>query len=183
MSSPTAWPIGRRFRAVTVVDNLSRERPAIEVERSLSGQRMAAVRARGASAHGLPETRFADHGPECTSKALDAWAPRHGVQLAFSRPETPTDHPCVEAVNARFREACLHQHGVMSIAEARTAIAAWRVEDTTERPHAALRHPAPAEYNAHWLQTRERQTARDDPDRWTKVWVRTNSPQTYKSEH
>jgi transposase InsO family protein len=134
---------------------------------------MAAVRARGAPAHGLPETRFGDHGPECTSKALDAWAPRHGVRLAFSRPETPTDHPCVEAVNARFREACLHQHGVMPIAEARTAIAAWRVEDTTERPHAARRHPAPAEYNAHWLQTRERQTARDDPDRWTTVWVRT----------
>jgi transposase InsO family protein len=62
---------------------------------------------------------------------------------------------------ARFREECLNQHGFMSIEEARTTSEAWRVEYNTERPHTALRHQAPAEYKAHWLQTREIQTASD----------------------
>jgi putative transposase len=58
---------------------MSRESPAIEVDSSLGGQRVAAVLERLASTHGLPKTLFVDNGPEFTSKALDAWAHRHGV--------------------------------------------------------------------------------------------------------
>jgi putative transposase len=140
---------------------MSRESPAIEVDSSLSGQRVAAVLDRLASTHGLPKTLFGDNGPEFTSKALDAWADRHGVQLAFSRPGTPTDNPFIEAFNARFREECLNQHWFMSMEEARATIEAWRVEYNTERPHTALRNQTPAEYKAYWLQTREIQTASD----------------------
>jgi putative transposase len=139
---------------------MTRESPAIEVDRSLSGQRVVAVLDRLASTHGLPKTRFVDHGPECTSKALDAWAHRRGVRLAFSRPGAPTDTPCIEAFNARFREECLNQHGFISIEEARTTIEAWRVEYHTERPHTALRNQAPAVDNATGVQTQEAQTAR-----------------------
>jgi len=140
---------------------MSRESPAIEVESSLSGRRGVAVLERLASTHGLPKMLFVDNGPEFTSKALDAWAHRHGVQLAFSRPGTPTDHPCIEAFNARFREKCLNQHWFGSLAEARTTIEAWRVEYTTERPHTALGPQVPAGYQARWLQTQETQTASD----------------------
>ena len=153
---------------------MTRESPAIEVDRSLSGQRVVAMLERLACTSGLPTTLGVDNGPEFTSKALDAWAHRHGVPLAFSRPGTPTDNPFIEAFNARFREECLNQHWFMSIEEARTTIEAWRVEYHTERPHTALRNQAPTEYKAHWLQTREIQTASDYPHRWTKVWVRTN---------
>jgi putative transposase len=103
---------------------MSRESPASKVDRSLSGQRVAAVLERLASTHGLPQTLFVDHGPEFTSKALDAWAHCHGVQLAFSRPGTPTNSLFIEAFNARFREECLHQHWLVSIEEARTTIEA-----------------------------------------------------------
>jgi putative transposase len=140
---------------------MSRESPAIEVDRSLSGQRVAAVLERLASTHGLPKTLCVGNGPEFTSRALDARAHCHGVQLAFSGPGTPTDNPFIEAFNARFREECLNQHWFSSIAEAQTTIEAWRIEYNTERPHTALRHQAPAEYKAHWLQTREIQTASD----------------------
>jgi putative transposase len=81
-----------------------------------------------ASTHGRPKTLFVDHGPEFTSKALDAWAHRHGVPLVLSRPGTPTDHPFIEAFNARFREECLNPYWLMSIEKAQTTIKAWRVE-------------------------------------------------------
>ena len=107
---------------------MTRESPALEVDRSLSGQRVVAVLDRLASTHGLPKTLFVDNGPEFTSKALDEWAHRRGVKLAFSRPGTPTDNPFIEAFNARFREECLNQHWLISIEEARTTIEAWRAE-------------------------------------------------------
>jgi putative transposase len=140
---------------------MSRERPALEVDSSLSGQRVVAVLERLASTHGLPKTLCVANGPEVTSKALDAWAHRHGVQLAFSRPGTPTAHPLIEACNARFREECLNQHGFGSLEDARTTIEAWRVEYNTERPHTALGHQVPAGDKARWLQTRETQSASD----------------------
>jgi putative transposase len=152
---------GRRFRALTVVDHMTRESPALEVEGSLRGQRVVTVLERRACTHGLPTVLWVDNGPECTSKAIDEWAHRRGVQLAFSRPGTPTDHPCIEAFNARFREECLHQPWFISIEEARTAIEAWRVEYTTERPHTALHNEAPAVYKVTWLRNHGVQTASD----------------------
>jgi putative transposase len=97
---------GRRFRAFTFVDNMPRESPAIEVDFSLSGARVVAVLEQLAGTGRLPGTLLVDHGPECTAKALDAWAHRRGVTRAFSRPGTPTDNPCSEACNARLREEC-----------------------------------------------------------------------------
>jgi putative transposase len=152
---------GRRFRALTLVDNMTRESLAIEVDGSLSGQRVVAVLERLAGAGRVPRTLFVDNGPEFTSKALDAWAHRHGVSLAFSRPGTPTDNPFIEAFNARFREECLNQHWFGSIVEARTTIEAWRVEYNTERPHTALRNQAPVVYKTTWLEDQEVRTARD----------------------
>jgi putative transposase len=152
---------GRRFCAPTLVDNMSRESPAIEVDRSLSGQRVVAVLERLPATYGLPKTLLVDNGPEFTSKALDAWAHCHDVQLAFSRPGTPTDNPFIEVFNARFRAECLNQHWFGSLAEARTIIGAWRVEDNTARPHTALHNQVPAVYEAYWIQAQEILNAND----------------------
>jgi putative transposase len=116
---------------------MTRESPAIEVDVSLSSQRVVTVLARLAYTDGLPKMRFVDHGPEVTSKALEAWAHRRGVKRALSRPGMPTDNPFIEACNARCREECLNQHWLSSLEEARTTIEAWRVEYHTERPHTA----------------------------------------------
>jgi putative transposase len=152
---------GRRFRALTLVNNMTHESPAIEVDFSLSGKRVVAVLERLADTHGRPKILCVDKGPEFTSKTLDEWAHRRGVKLAFSRPGTPTDNPFIEAFNARLQEECLNQHWFISIEEARTTIEAWRVEYNTERPHTALHNQAPAVYKATWLQNQEVQTVSD----------------------
>jgi putative transposase len=110
---------GQRLRLVTRVENRRRERPAIEVDRSLTGQRVVAVLERAAARYGLPTILPVDNGPEFTSQALDAWAHRQGIKLAFSRPGTPTDNPFIEAFNGRIRAECLDQHWFFSLEEAR----------------------------------------------------------------
>ncbi len=96
---------GRAFRVLTLVDNFSRESSAIEVDFSLTGQRVVATLERVGGQNGLPKIIKVDNGPEFISKALDEWAYRKGIKLDFSRPGKPTDnaycsdplslvHPC-----------------------------------------------------------------------------------------
>ena len=72
---------GRRFRALTIVDDYSRECPAIEVDTSLGGARVVNVLERLAELRGLPEVITVDNGPEFAGKVLDEWAYRKGVKL------------------------------------------------------------------------------------------------------
>jgi putative transposase len=120
---------GRRFRVLTFVENVSRVSPAIGVDFSLTGEWVVAILDALRPGLGVPERIAIDNGPEFISKALDAWAYRHGVQLEFSRLGKPTDNAFAESFNARFRDECLDQHWFASLEEARQTIEAWRVED------------------------------------------------------
>ena len=135
---------GRRFRILTLVDNVSRVSPAITVDVSLTGERVVAILEELRRTTGVPRRLAIDNGPEFISKALDAWAYRHGVQLEFSRPGKPTDNAFAESFNGRFRDECLDQHWFASLEEARRVIEAWRVEYNTERPHRSLGQQTPA---------------------------------------
>ena len=140
---------------------MSRVSPAIAADRSLPGERVAAVLEAAAHVYGLPERICVDNGPEFASKALDAWAYRRGVQLVFSRPGTPTDNAYIEAFNSRFRDECLDQHWFASLEEARQTIEAWRLEYNGQRPHGALGHLTPAEFEARWHWERDLPQAAD----------------------
>ena len=69
---------GRRFHALAIVDDYSRECPAIEVDTSLGGRRVVAVLERLAAVRGLPEVITIDNGPEFAGRVLDEWAYRRG---------------------------------------------------------------------------------------------------------
>ena len=77
---------GRRFRALVIVDDYSRECPAIEVDTSLGGRRVVRVLEKLVEIRGLPEVITIDNGPEFASRALDEWAYRKGVKLNLSGP-------------------------------------------------------------------------------------------------
>jgi putative transposase len=139
---------GRRFRVLTFVDNVSRVSPAIAVGVSLTGERVVAILEELRRTTGAPKRLAVDNGPEFISKALDAWAYQHGVQLEFSRPGKPTDNAFAESFNGRFRDECLDQHWFASLEEARATIEAWRIEYNTERPHRALGQQTPAAWVA-----------------------------------
>jgi len=65
---------GRRFRALTIVDDFTRESPAIEVDTSLPGDRVVRVLESLADRRGLPIAIVCDNGPEFRGEALDQWA-------------------------------------------------------------------------------------------------------------
>ena len=137
---------GRRFRALTLVDNYSRECLAIEVGQRLRGEDVVNVLKRIELSHGLPESIRLDNGPEFISKELDRWAYEHHVTLDFSRPGKPVDNAFVESFNGSFRDECLNTHWFLSLEDAQEKIEAWRRDYNDWRPHSALDNLSPRQY-------------------------------------
>lgn len=138
---------GRRLRALTVVDNFSRECLAIPVEHALKGEDVVAVMVRIFYETGrVPQRIQVDNGSEFISKALDRWAYERGVILDFSRPGKPTDNAFIESFNGSFRDECLNTHWFLSLKDAKEKIEAWRCDYNEFRPHSSLDNLTPMEY-------------------------------------
>lgn len=137
---------GRAFRCLTMVDDFTRESPAIEVGHSLPAWRVIHVLERVAAERGYPASIVCDNGPEFASKALDLWAHDHGVALQFIRPGKPVENAYVESFNGKFRDECLNSHWFRTLTEAQHEIECWRVAYNEVRPHKNLGRRTPAEF-------------------------------------
>ena len=137
---------GRRFRTLNVLDRVTRECLALEVDTSLPGQRVTRVLDQLVAWYGAPKQITVDNGPEFAGRILDAWAYAHGVTLDFIEPGKPTQNAYIESFNGKFREECLDLHWFGSLPHARAVIHAWKEEYNTERPHSALQWRTPAAF-------------------------------------
>lgn len=137
---------GRRFRCLNIVDDFTRECVAIEVDTSLTCNRVRTVLNRLAEMRGLPQSITVDNGPEFQSQVLDSWAYAANVQLSFIRPGKPNENAYIESFNGKFRDECLNEHWFLDMAQARRIIEAWRIEYNTERPHSSLGNLTPEEF-------------------------------------
>jgi putative transposase len=130
---------GRKFRALTVVDNYSRKCLAIHVGQSLKGEDVVGVMEQIKNEQKTVPSRIqVDNGSEFISKALDKWAYDNKVTLDFSRPGKPTDNPFIESFNGSFRDECLSTHWFLSLEDAKEKIERWREEYNNFRPHSSL---------------------------------------------
>jgi len=137
---------GRKFRALTIVDDFTRESIGIEVDFSLTGERVVRVLSRLAADRSLPSTLKFDNGSEFTSNAMLGWAAQANVELHFIEPGRPMQNGSVESFNGRFRDEMLNEHAFPTIFHARSAIEAWRLDYNLGRPHTALGGLTPAEF-------------------------------------
>ena len=137
---------GRKIRALTIVDDFTRESPAIEVDFPLGGERVVRVLEDLRVTRGLPRSIVLDNGPEFSGLALDQWAHRRGVVLDFMTPGRPVENAYIESFNGRFRDECLNESWFVSLADARATIEAWRIDYNEARPHSSLADRTPAEF-------------------------------------
>ena len=141
---------GRRFRMLTVIDQFTKECPAIEVDTSLTGFRVSRVLEWLVMTRGLPGSITVDNGPEFAGMALDRWAYTKGVMLDFIRPGKPVENAFIESFNGRLRQECLNQHHFLDLEEARKTIEEWRVNYNSFRPHRTLDGMTPEEFAGQW---------------------------------
>jgi putative transposase len=131
---------GRRIRLFTLGDDYSRDCLAIEVDTSLSGQRVSRILEALRPADGLPGTIVCENGTEFTSKAMLKWSLERGIKLNFIEPGKPTQNAYIESFNGKFRHECFRQHWFESLHEAREIVEAWRRDYNHARPHSSLEY-------------------------------------------
>jgi len=68
--------------------------------------------------------------------------------LDFIRPGKPVEKGFIESFNGRLRDECLNVHHFASMAEAQPALATWRCDYNTHRPHSSLGHLTRSEFLA-----------------------------------
>src|SRR6202162_58582 len=88
---------GKVIRMLTIVDDCTRECPAIEVDTSLGGLRVRRVLDRIASERGLPEGIVVDNGAEVRRRELGALSEARGGRLEFIQPASPCRMPTSKA--------------------------------------------------------------------------------------
>ena len=87
-----------------------------------------------------------------TARWLDEWSYIDALSSFLHQAGKPNENAYIESFNGRFRDECLNEHWFLSLAHARSAIEAWRIEYNTERPHSSLGGQMPPEFARALLQ-------------------------------
>jgi putative transposase len=136
----------RRFRMLTVVDDFTRECVTLVADTSLSGVRVGRELDAVIARRGRPRTIVSDNGTEFTSMAILRWSQEANITWHYIAPGRPTQNAFVESFNGRLRDELLNETLFTSLAHARAALAAWKDDYNTVRPHSGIGNIPPAIY-------------------------------------
>ncbi len=99
------FALGRRFRILNIVDDVTRECLAAIPDTSISGKRVARELTALIDARGKPQMIVSDNGTEFTSNAILGWAKDHRVEWHYIAPGRPMQNGYIESFNGRMRES------------------------------------------------------------------------------
>ena len=129
---------GRRFRILAIVDDFTRECLALVADTSLSGLRVGRELDAIIARRGKPAVCVSDNGTELTSNAILRWSQQSGIEWHYIVPGKPQQNAFIESFNGRLRDELLNETLFASLAHARAALAEWRLDYNTVRPHSSL---------------------------------------------
>lgn len=137
---------GRRLRILAVVDDFTRECLCLVADTSLSGSRVARELDAIIAVRGRPLLCVSDNGTELTSMAILRWCQESGVEWHYIAPGKPAQNAFIESFNGRLRDELLNETLFVSLAHARSILAAWMIDYNTVRPHSAIGNLPPADF-------------------------------------
>jgi putative transposase len=132
------FALGRRFRILNIVDDVTRECLAAIPDTSISGRRVARELTVLIRTRGKPGMIVSDNGTEFTSNAILGWAIDHQVEWHYIAPGKPMQNGFVESFNGRMRDELLNESLFLDLDHTRQLIGAWVTDYNTARPHSAL---------------------------------------------
>jgi putative transposase len=137
---------GRRFRILAIVDDFTRESLALIPDTSLSGTRVARELDALITRRGRPKACVSDNGTELTSMAILRWSQESRIEWHYIAAGKPQQNAFVESFNGRLRDELLNETLFTSLGHVRLALAIWRLDYNTVRPHSRLGNLTPVEY-------------------------------------
>lgn len=134
-----------------VIDEVTREALAIEVDRSIDADAVVVVLSPLAIlGGGAPAFLRFNNGPEFIANAAVDWCRFHGCESMFIDQSTRWQNAWIKGFNGRFRDELLNLWQFGSLLEARGIIKDWRIDHNVNRPRTAHGKLSPAEFAAHW---------------------------------
>jgi putative transposase len=137
---------GRSIRALTIVDDFTRECLALRIDYSMGSADVIREFEQIAFERPLPKTVRFDNGAEFTSHAMLRWAAARDVEPHFIAPGKPTQNGNIESLNGKIRDELFNMHRFTTIIEARRRADDWREDYNEIRPHSALGYQSPREF-------------------------------------
>lgn len=135
---------GRRLKLLTVLDEFTRESPAIEVGRSIRAKDVIAVLEYLFMVRGAPKYIRSDNGPEFIADAIKKWLKKKHVETLYVEPGSPWENGYIESFNGKLRDEILNREIFYSVKETKVLVEDWRLEYNDHRPHSGLGYMTPA---------------------------------------
>lgn len=139
---------GRKLKFLTVLDEYTRESPAIEVGRSITSKGVIAALEYLFIVRGVPGFIRSDNGPEFMAEAIKQWLKDQGVGTLYIEPGSPWENGYIESFHGRLRDELLNRELFYSVKEAKVLAEGWRLEYNRHRPHSSLGYKTPAQFAA-----------------------------------
>ena len=137
---------GRKLKLLTVLDEFTRESPAIKVDRSIRAKDVILVLEYLFMVRGQPEFIRSDNGPEFIANAIKKWLKEKHVETLYIEPGSPWENGYAESFNGKLRDEVLNRELFYSVKEAEVIVEDWRLEYNNHRPHSSLGYMTPAAY-------------------------------------
>jgi putative transposase len=135
---------GRRVKLLTVLDEFTRESPAIEVGRSIRAKDVIAILEYLFMVRGVPKFIRSDNGPEFIADAIKRWLKQRSVDTLYIERGSPWENGYIESFNGKLRDEVLNSEVFYSVKEAKVIVEQWRLEYNNHRPHSGLGYMTPA---------------------------------------
>ncbi len=139
---------GRKLKFLTVLDEWTRESPAIEGGRSMTSRGVIAVLEYLFMVRGAPGFIRSDNGPEFIAEAIKRWLMDNKVGTLYIERGSPWENGYIESFHSRLRDELLNRELFYSVKEAKVLVENWRLEYNHHRPHSSLDYMTPAAFAA-----------------------------------
>jgi putative transposase len=139
---------GRSLKFLTVLDEFTRESPAIEAGRSIRAKDVISVLEYLFMVRGIPKFIRSDNGPEFIADAIRKWLQKKRIGTLYIEPGSPWENGYIESFNGRFRDEVLDREVFYSVKEAKVIVENWRLDYNNHRPHSSLNYMTPAAFAA-----------------------------------
>jgi len=137
----------RAYRTFNVIDDCARDALAIEIDFSLTGERVVRVLQKQREGHGKPDAMRSDNGPAFRSHVVQAWAKSDDIEWQFTEPGCPAQNAYIKRFNGTFPAEVLDAYQFENLDQVRAIDEQWIPVYNEQRTHSAIGHLPPMSSN------------------------------------